>query len=69
MTIRWKVDGISSGRLTFVVRSRKSFFLDFMVSFAMYSVRQKSIPESFFAIFLAIAGNFYMKCHTFITHS
>ena len=24
MTVRWKVDGISSGRLTFVVRSSKS---------------------------------------------
>ena len=35
----------------------------------MYSVRQKSIPERFFAIFLATARNYYMKFHTFITHS
>jgi len=27
MTIRWKVDGISSGRLTFVLRSSKPHFI------------------------------------------
>jgi len=34
-----------------------------------YSVRQKQYPLKFFAIFLATAQNFYMKFHTFITHS
>jgi len=32
MTIRWKVDGISSGRLTFVVRASTSGFLGFDVN-------------------------------------
>lgn len=36
MTIRWKVDGISSGRLTFVVRSSKSVFLLFSVNSVTY---------------------------------
>jgi len=35
----------------------------------IYSVRQKKYPLKFFAIFLATARNFYMKFHTFITHS
>jgi len=34
-----------------------------------YSVRQKKYPLKLFAIFLATARNFYMKFHTFITHS
>jgi len=34
-----------------------------------YSVRQKKYPLKFCAIFLATARNFYMKFHTFITHS
>jgi len=35
----------------------------------IYSVRQKKYPLKFFAIFLATAQDFYMKFHTFITHS
>ena len=34
-----------------------------------YSVQQKKYPLKFFAIFSATAWNFYMKFHTFITHS
>jgi len=35
----------------------------------MYSVRQKKYPLKLSAIFLATTRNFYMKFHTFITHS
>ena len=42
---------------------------DVLARFVLYSVRQKKYPLKLFAIFLATARNFYMKFHTFITHS
>jgi len=63
---RSEVDGMQS-YFRFVHKSSSQ--LHELQSTSVYSVRQKKYPLKFFAIFSATARNFYMKFHTFITHS
>jgi len=46
-----------------------NFFLPIYFRNRLTVYAAKKYPLKFFAIFLATARNFYMKFHTFITHS